>query len=178
MSTSRSDQFEVLSLLQKAARRVLVGCLQQKLQFTKCLSADHWRAGHRHDATCRGVEHPERDLNRPRIKVRRQATTNERFALPLAAPCLMHPDLLIDPRVPAVPNNPRLGTMGVSLLGSITNGAATRRSGKSVRRRTNGARAKRVWTPWKTAKDAVSHRAHTRRCSLKQKKEDLLKQRS
>jgi transposase InsO family protein len=61
----------------------------------------------------------------------------------------------------------------------ITTGAAIQRSGRSARRCTSGARAKRVWTPWKTAKDAVSHRAHTRRCSLRKKtKEDRRKQRS
>ena len=37
-----------------------------------------------------------------------------------------------------------------------------RRLGRSVRRRTNGARTKRVWTLRKTAQDAVSHSAHTR----------------
>ena len=61
---------------------------------------------------------------------------------------------------------------------SITNGAGIRRSARSVRRRTNGARAKRAWTPWKTAQNAVSHRAHTRRFSLETKNEDRLKQRS
>lgn len=37
---------------------------------------------------------------------------------------------------------------------------------------------KRVWTPWKTAQAAVSHRAHTLLFSLKTRKEDRLKQRS
>ena len=36
--------------------------------------------------------------------------------------------------------------------------------GRSVRRRSSGAHAKRAWTPWKTAQTAVSHRAHTRPC--------------
>ena len=69
---------------------------------------------------------------------------------------------------------------GVEAVGecSITNGAGIRRSARSVRPRTNGARAKRAWTPWKTAKDAVSHRAHTRPCPLKKTREDRLKQRS
>ena len=154
MRTSRSDHFEVLSLRHNAGLGLVDG-LQQNLQFTKRVSVDHRRRGHRHDATRRGVEHPQRDLNRPRIEVRRQTTANDGAARPLALPRLMHPDLPIEPGVPAVPKDSRLGTMCVSLLGSITNGAATRRSGRSVRRRTNGARAKRVWTPWKTAKDAV-----------------------
>ena len=122
MSTSRSDHFEMLSLLRNAGLGI-AGGRHDHLQFMKCVSADHRRRGHPHDATRRGIEHPQRNLNRPRIKVRRQATTNERVTLPLAAPGLMHPDLLIDPRVPAVPNYPRVGTMGVSLLGSITTSA-------------------------------------------------------
>jgi hypothetical protein len=128
MSTSRSDHFEMLSLLRNAGLGI-AGGRHDHLQFMKCVSADHRRRGHPHDATRRGIEHPQRNLNRPRIKVRRQATTNERVTLPLAAPGLMHPDLLIDPRVPAVPNYPRVGTMGVSLLGSTTRTARTRRSG-------------------------------------------------
>jgi len=56
------------------------------LQFTKGVSADHRRGGHRHDATCRGIEHPQRDLNRLLIKVRPQATANEGLSLPLAPP--------------------------------------------------------------------------------------------
>ena len=35
--------------------------------------------------------------------------------------------------------------------------------GRSVRRRSNDAHAKRAWTPWKTAQTAISHRLHTRR---------------
>ena len=42
---------------------------------------------------------------------------------------------------------------------SITSGADIRRSGRSVRPNSNDARAKRAWMPWKTAKNAVSHRA-------------------
>ena len=38
--------------------------------------------------------------------------------------------------------------------------------------------SKRVWTPWKTAQNAVSHSAHTRRFSLRKKKDEQLKQRS
>src|ERR1700681_3075950 len=43
-------------------------------------------------------------------------------------------------------------------------------------RRDNGTR--RGWTPWKTAQTAVSHRAHTRTCSLRKKSEERLTRRS
>ena len=45
---------------------------------------------------------------------------------------------------------------------SITNDAGTRRLARSVQRHLNDARTKRAWSLWKTAKDAVSHRLHTR----------------
>ena len=48
---------------------------------------------------------------------------------------------------------------------STTSDADIRRWGRSVRRRSSGAHAKRAWTPWKTAQIAVFHRAHTRPCS-------------
>ena len=69
-----------------------------------------------------------------RSEVRRQAAANDGAARPLALPRLMHPDLPIEPGVPAVPNNSRLGTMGVSLLGSITGVVDTPRSARSGRR--------------------------------------------
>ncbi len=43
---------------------------------------------------------------------------------------------------------------------SITSGAAIRRWARSVRRNSKSARYG-VWIPWKTAKNAVSHRLHT-----------------
>ena len=46
--------------------------------------------------------------------------------------------------------------------GVITNDAGTRRLARSVQRHLNDARTKRAWSLWKTAKDAVSHRLHTR----------------
>ena len=45
---------------------------------------------------------------------------------------------------------------------SMTNDAGTRRLTRSVQRPLSDARAKKAWILWKTAKDAVSHRLHTR----------------
>jgi len=45
MSTSRSDHFEVLSLLRKTGLGV-AGRFDDNLQFTQCVSADHRRRGH------------------------------------------------------------------------------------------------------------------------------------
>jgi hypothetical protein len=60
----------------------------------------------------------------------------------------------------------------------LTNGVGIRRSARSVRQRTSGARGQRAWTSWKTAQDAVSHRAHTRHSCLNTRNEQQLKQRS
>jgi hypothetical protein len=70
MCTSRSVQVEVLSLRQNAGFGPVDG-LQQHLQLTKRVSVDHRRRRHRHHATRSRVEHPQGDLNRPRIEVRR-----------------------------------------------------------------------------------------------------------
>jgi transposase InsO family protein len=56
--------------------------------------------------------------------------------------------------------------------------ADTRPSVRSVRPNSNDASTKRVWTLWKTAQNAVSHRLHTRQCSLREKNEDRKKRRS
>ena len=53
---------------------------------------------------------------------------------------------------------------------SITNDAGTRRLARSVQRHLNDARTKRAWILWKTAKDAVFHRLHTR-CLFSMRKE-------
>ena len=53
---------------------------------------------------------------------------------------------------------------------SITNDAGTRRLARSAQRHLNDAQTKRAWILWKTAKDAVSHRLHTR-CRFSMRKE-------
>ena|SRR5215210_5639852 len=73
MSTSTSNQ--VLSLRQNAARGVV--SVYETREFTKRIRVDHRRRGHRHRATRGGVEHPQGDLNRLPIEVRRQATTKD-----------------------------------------------------------------------------------------------------
>src|SRR5438874_7741686 len=60
----------------------------------------------------------------------------------------------------------------------ITSGGGIRRSARSVRRPMNVAHTKRAWTLWKTAKNAVSHSAHTHHLSLRKKNEDQKKHRS
>jgi hypothetical protein len=79
MSTSRIDPFEVLSMLRNAGRG-LPGGLQEHREFAKRVRVHNGRRGHRHDAARRRVEHPERNLDRPRIQVRRQTTANDGLA--------------------------------------------------------------------------------------------------
>src|SRR4029077_14396781 len=55
---------------------------------------------------------------------------------------------------------------------SITSDADTRPSVRSVRPNSNDARTKRAWILCKTAQNAVSHRLHTRQCSIREKNED------
>ncbi len=44
-------------------------------------------------------------------------------------------------------------------------------------RNSNDTRTKRVWSLWKTAKNAVSHRLHTRTCFQEKKNEDKTRRR-
>jgi hypothetical protein len=109
---------------------------QQRVQLTQGVDADNGLACQFHEATGAGIEHPQRDLDRPRIEVRRQAAAND--VLGLADPREMNPDREAEPRVPAISNLSRLGTMGVPLLGCTTRAAAIARSGSARRRNSKG----------------------------------------
>src|SRR5439155_23232409 len=111
---------EGLSLPRNACRRV-TDRGHEPLQLVQGVGANRRRHGEAHDATGSGVEHPRCDLDGPRIMVRGQTTTNDTVAGPLALSLLVDPDLPATPWVPAVPNDSRLGTMGVWFLASITN---------------------------------------------------------
>ncbi len=72
---------------------------QQRVQLTQGFDADNRLACQFHEATGAGIEHPQRDLDRPRIEVRRQAAAND--VLGLTDPREMNPDREAEPRVPS-----------------------------------------------------------------------------
>ncbi len=125
MSISRSTLLRLLSLhgwtRLGGQRRP-----QENAQFLQRLGVDDRDISHHDGATRRGVEHPQRNLCRPRIKIWRQAAADNGLAAPLALPCLMHPDFSSEPGMPGVKDYSRLGTMGVPLLACITRADRTR----------------------------------------------------
>ena len=120
-----------------------------------------------HPGAPHGVEHPQRDLS---VVARFVSIDLAPEHAPTAGPRLADDDILAVQRVPWVqdPSNVRLMITAVGT--SITNDAGTRRLARSVQRHLNDAQTKRAWILWKTAKDAVSHRLHTR-CLFSMRKE-------
>ena len=96
---------------------------KKTLQLNESFDAGHWRCGQWHDATHDGIEHPHWNLYSPSVKVRRQAAPSHR--LNFADSGSMDPHLSVEPWMPAVANDSRLGTMGVPLLACTTTTAAT-----------------------------------------------------
>jgi len=127
MSISWSNRLEVLRLPRSAsigiARRQ-----QQNPQFIKRGCAARRRLGQHHHVTRSAIEHPQRDFDGSRIEIRRQAAAKNGLGMPLALPRLMHPHLLAEPRMPSIPDDSRIGTMGVPLLACTTTDAPTRLS--------------------------------------------------
>ena len=96
---------------------------QQRVQLTQGLDADNGLVFQLHEVTGAGIEHPQEDLHRSHIEVWRQAAAHN--LLRLADPRQMNPNRQAEPRVPAISNLSRLGTMGVPLLACTTAGVRT-----------------------------------------------------
>ena len=99
------------------------GVPQQRPQGKQSVNADEWLGGHVHEGARPGVEHPQRDVDASGIKIRGQTAADNGFGM--TAPRVVDPDLSAKPRVPAIANYPRLGTMGVPLLASTTTAGCT-----------------------------------------------------
>ena len=99
---------------------------QQRAQLTQGLDVDSGFVCQVHEDTGRGIEHPQRDLGGVGTEFRRQCAANN--VLRLANPREMNPDHEAEPRVPAISNLSRLGTMGVPLLACTTRAADIRRT--------------------------------------------------
>ena len=91
---------------------------QQRAQLTQGLDVDSGFVCQVHEDTGRGIEHPQRDLGGVGTEFRRQCAAND--VLSLDNPREMNPNHEAEPRVPAISNLSRLGTMGVPLLGCTT----------------------------------------------------------
>src|SRR3974390_3934793 len=91
---------------------------QQRAQLTQGLDGDSGFVCQVHEDTGRVIKHPQRDLGGVGTEFRRQCAANN--VLRLANPREMNPDHEAEPRVPAISNLSRLGTMGVSLLACTT----------------------------------------------------------
>lgn len=98
---------------------------ERQNQFAQRFHAHDRIAGSAHLSANAGVKHPRGDLDRTRVEIRRQTTANERpiFHRPRA----VNPYSPTEPRMPAVANFQRLGTMGVLLLACTTRAGCTRR---------------------------------------------------
>jgi hypothetical protein len=91
---------------------------QQRVQLAQGLDADDGLVLQLHEVTGAGIEHPQGDLHRSHIEVWRQAAAHN--LLRPADPRQMNPNRQAEPRVPAISNLSRLGTMGVPLLACTT----------------------------------------------------------
>jgi hypothetical protein len=140
MSTSSSHRLGVLSVSRKGRS----GAPDRRQDHSELVEAGHIdrrRRADGHGGAQALVEHPSGNLQGPDIKVRRQAAADHGLAA--TSPVRVHPDLQLEPRVPAVAKHPRLGTMGVSLLVSTTSAVGTPRWGRSARRRLSDAPPRR-----------------------------------
>ena len=88
-----------------------------------------------------GVEHPQRDVDASGIKLRGQTAVDNGFGM--TAPLVVDPDLSAKPRMPAIANYSRLGTMGIPLMASTTPCARTRRWTHRPRTSTTSRRCRR-----------------------------------
>jgi hypothetical protein len=123
MGTSCSRQVKVLSLQQLAWADA--GIPQQHPQGLQSVHADEWLGDHVHENARPGVEHPQRNIDTSGIKIRGQTAADN--GLGMTEPRVVDPDLSTKPRVPAIANYSRLGTMGVPLLACTTEPDCTRR---------------------------------------------------
>ena len=90
------------------------GVLQQRPQVLQSVRADEWLSGHVHESARPGVKHPQRDIDASGTVLRGQTTADNGQGM--TDPYVVDPDLSAEPRVPAIANYSRLGTMGVPLL--------------------------------------------------------------
>src|SRR5574337_378872 len=110
---------------------------EQRVQLAQRLDTDHRLVSHAHEVTNAVIKHPQRNLDGASIELRRQTAAND--PLPLTDPRAVHPNQATKPRVPAIADLSRLGTMGVSLLARTTASGATAHSVTCVRSNMNDA---------------------------------------